>query len=118
MKKYLSIIAAALLMGSFSSCSDFLDRYPLEELSDESFWKTEKDAEMAVSNLYNVLPTWDVDEAINSDDAVHGIKWQPVTSLRVFMTRLTTDGAENMVISVRQTLFWKNPGNGFERRCL
>lgn len=30
---------------------------------------------MAVSNLYNVLPTWDVDEAINSDDAVHGIKW-------------------------------------------
>lgn len=75
MKKYLSIIAAALLMGSFSSCSDFLDRYPLEELSDESFWKTEKDAEMAVSNLYNVLPTWDVDEAINSDDAVHGIKW-------------------------------------------
>lgn len=75
MKKYLSIIAAALLMGSFSSCSDFLDRYPLEELSDESFWKTEKDAEMAVSNLYNVLPTWDTDEAINSDDAVHGIKW-------------------------------------------
>ena len=75
MKKYLSIIAAALLMGSFSSCSDFLDRYPLEELSDESFWKTEKDAEMAVSNLYNVLPTWDVDEAINFDDAVHGIKW-------------------------------------------
>lgn len=75
MKKYLSIIAAALLMGSFSSCSDFLDRYPLEELSDESFWKTEKNAEMAVSNLYNVLPTWDVDEAINSDDAVHGIKW-------------------------------------------
>ena len=75
MKTYLSIIAAALLMGSFSSCSDFLDRYPLEELSDESFWKTEKDAEMAVSNLYNVLPTWDVDEAINSDDAVHGIKW-------------------------------------------
>lgn len=75
MKKYLSIIAAALLMGSFSSCSDFLDRYPLEELSEESFWKTEKDAEMAVSNLYNVLPTWDVDEAINSDDAVHGIKW-------------------------------------------
>lgn len=75
MKKYLSIIAAALLMGSFSSCSDFLDRCPLEELSDESFWKTEKDAEMAVSNLYNVLPTWDTDDAINSDDAVHGIKW-------------------------------------------
>ena len=51
MKKYLSIIAAALLMGSFSSCSDFLDRYPLEELSDESFCNSEKDAEKAVTNL-------------------------------------------------------------------
>ena len=96
MKKYLSIIAAALLMGSFSSCSDFLDRYPLEELSDESFWKTEKDAEMAVSNLYNVLPTWDTLPFMVSNG-------RPVTILRVFMTRLTTDGAENMVISVRQT---------------
>lgn len=107
MKKYLSIIAAALLMGSFSSCSDFLDRYPLEELSDGSFWKTEKDAEMVVSDLYNILPTWDVDEAINSDDAVHGINGQPEISLRVFMTPLTTDGAENMVIFVRQILFWR-----------
>ena len=73
-KKYLYIVASAALL-SFSSCSDFLDRYPLEELSDGSFWKTPKDAEMAVSNLYSVLPGMDVDGDINSDNAVHGIKW-------------------------------------------
>ena len=73
MKKSIFILAAALLTG-FTSCVD-LDRYPLEELSDGSFWKTGNDAEMAVSDLYNSLPYWDVDDAINSDDAVHGIKW-------------------------------------------
>lgn len=73
-KNYLYIIASTALL-SFSSCSDFLDRYPLEELSDGSFWKTPKDAEMAVTDLYSVLPGMDVDGDINSDNAVHGIKW-------------------------------------------
>lgn len=73
-KKYFYILASAALL-SFSSCSDFLDRYPLEELSDASFWKTPKDAEMAVSDLYSALPTWDTGDDINSDNAVHGIKW-------------------------------------------
>lgn len=73
MKKNFLYIAAAVALG-FSSCVE-LDRFPLEELSDSSFWKSAKDAEMAVSDLYPSLPYWDVDEAINSDDAVHGIKW-------------------------------------------
>ncbi len=73
MKKYLLIITAALLTG-LTSCVD-LDLYPLEELSDGSFWKTPKDAEMAVSDLYPSLPYWVVDDDINSDNAVHGIKW-------------------------------------------
>lgn len=63
-----------VLMLVMTSCVD-LDRFPLEELSDGSFWRTPQDAEMAVSDLYNSLPYWDVDDAINSDDAVHGIKW-------------------------------------------
>ena len=72
--KILYIIASVMLTG-FTSCSDFLDRYPTEELSDGSFWKTKTDAEMAVSDIYRCLPTWDIDEDINSDNAVHGIKW-------------------------------------------
>ena len=72
--KILYIIASVMLTG-FTSCSDFLDRYPTEELSDGSFWKTKTDAEMAVSDIYRCLPNWDIDEDINSDNAVHGIKW-------------------------------------------
>ena len=67
-------IAAAIAVLGTTSCVD-LDRYPLEELSDKSFWRSPDDAEKAVSNLYTSLPYWDVDGAINSDDAVHGIKW-------------------------------------------
>ena len=74
MKKNFLYIAAAAVLG-FSSCVE-LDRFPLEELSDASFWKSPTDAEMAVSDLYPSLPSiYDVDDAINSDDAVHGIKW-------------------------------------------
>ena len=73
-KNYLYILASTVLLG-FTSCVD-LDRYPLEELSDGSFWKTAKDAEMIVSDLYGGLPgAMDVDGDINSDNAVHGIKW-------------------------------------------
>ena len=74
MKKNFLYIAAAAVLG-FSSCVE-LDRYPLEELSDGSFWKSATDAEMAVSDLYPSLPSiYEIDDAINSDDAVHGIKW-------------------------------------------
>ena len=38
--KFLHIATALLFAGFTSSCSDFLDRYPLDELSDSSFWKT------------------------------------------------------------------------------
>lgn len=74
-KNYLYIMASMAALLTFSSCSDFLDRYPLEELSDGSFWKAPKDAEMAVSDLYAALPGMDIDNDINSDNAVHGIKW-------------------------------------------
>lgn len=75
MKKTLFNIALAFAgMASLSSCSDFLDKVPQEELSDASFWKTSDDAEKAVSNLYNSLG-WSADEAITTDDATMGIKW-------------------------------------------
>jgi hypothetical protein len=64
-------------MVSTNACNDdFLNRYPKTELSDGSFWKTPADAESFSADLYRrVLPGWDVDGDINSDNAVHGIKW-------------------------------------------
>lgn len=79
-KKVLYISAAAALLG-LSSCTD-LDRVPLDQLSNASYWKTNDDAVKAVNDLYTCYPEWNgegitglIDEAINSDDAVHGIKW-------------------------------------------
>ncbi len=78
-KNFLYITIAATILGGFSSCSDFLDRIPETELSDGSFWKTPKDAEMFTADLYRrTLPgggSGDVDGDIESDNAVHGIKW-------------------------------------------
>lgn len=80
MKKNLIYIAiSAVTLLSFSSCSDFLDRRPQDELSDGSFWKTPNDAKMFIGDVYRqVMPgkyNGDVDGDIDSDNAVHGIKW-------------------------------------------
>ena len=74
-------IIAAFIGTSLFSCAD-LDRLPIDEVASENGWKNNDDAEKAVNKLYTCAPEWDgesivglTDEAINSDDAVHGIKW-------------------------------------------
>ncbi len=78
-KNYIYIAFLAITLFGFSSCSDFLDRMPDDELSDGSFWKTPNDAKMFIADVYRqVLPgggAGDIDSDINSDNAVHGIKW-------------------------------------------
>ena len=79
MKKNYYIALLAITLFGFCSCSDFLDRMPDDELSDGSFWKTPNDAKMFIADVYRqVLPgsnSGDIDGDINSDNAVHGIKW-------------------------------------------
>ncbi|MDL2282219.1 RagB/SusD family nutrient uptake outer membrane protein [Parabacteroides sp. OttesenSCG-928-G06] len=78
MKHKMKYIVSLFVLLGFCSCSDFLDRYPQTELSDGSFWKLPADAEMFVADIYKVLPggsAGDIDSDINSDNAVHGIKW-------------------------------------------
>ena len=47
-----------LLSGAlaFMSCSDFLDRDPLDQASENTFWNTVEDAETGVNALYPLLP--------------------------------------------------------------
>lgn len=72
--KYLIILVIA--MGMFASCDDaFLDRYPQDELSSASFWKTEQDAELFVTDIYNAFPDFLIEDDNMSDNSVHGIKW-------------------------------------------
>lgn len=101
-KNYLYIFATALIVG-FSSCSDFLDRYPQEELSDGSFWKTPDDANKVVSDLYGYLSTWDQDNDINSDNATMVSNGLQVIFPKEFMTRQTKVGAVIMQMSVSVT---------------
>lgn len=55
MKQYsLTFLLASAL--TFGSCSDFLDRDPLSQASENTFWQTEADALTGVNALYPLLP--------------------------------------------------------------
>ena len=49
---YILFVAVLTLSG----CADFLDRDPLEQASENTFWKTEADVEKGVNALYPLLP--------------------------------------------------------------
>ncbi|HLS94578.1 putative outer membrane starch-binding protein [Sphingobacterium allocomposti] len=49
-KLYASVLLGALI---FSSCSDFLDRFPQDQISDETYWQTQEQLEMAVTAIYS-----------------------------------------------------------------
>ena len=53
-KKYiLSILLSTFLLGSCED--DFLDRAPMDQITDENFWKTEEQLELAVDAMYGYL---------------------------------------------------------------
>lgn len=77
MKKYYAMIFLAV-MTIFVSCEDFLERHPLDELSSPTFWKNEKDADMALAGVYSRLlnNTYDINrldwDAISDDFFMFG----------------------------------------------
>src|SRR5665647_449189 len=59
MKTLNRIISIAFFLVLFASCrKDFLNVIPKDQLTDEVFWKTEKDADMALTGLYNNWESW------------------------------------------------------------
>lgn len=55
-KQYIYFKLLLMFVASFvTSCSDFLDRFPLDAPSMETFWVTPDQAEMWVNNLYTGL---------------------------------------------------------------
>lgn len=71
MKKTISYILLAVLSMSAVSCSDFLDRYPDDQLSPGSFWKTQKDALVALTGCYSGL-----NYNYNADIRVYQYCWE------------------------------------------
>jgi hypothetical protein len=56
MKKYINYSIKILFIGFFAlysvSCSDFLDKNPLDQISSESFWTNEAEVNMALAGVY------------------------------------------------------------------
>lgn len=53
MKKIQIICVNVILSLSFLGCSDFLDRYPLDSMSDQNYFTKESDFEFYMNGLYN-----------------------------------------------------------------
>lgn len=55
MKNIKTIIILTLFFISSSGCKDFLDEKPFSFISPENFYKSDKDAELALTGVYDVL---------------------------------------------------------------
>ncbi len=71
MKKYISILAFAAVVTVVTGCEDFLERHPLDELSSQTFWKNEKDADMALAGVYARL--------LNNTYDINRIDWDAIS---------------------------------------
>jgi hypothetical protein len=73
MKKYISYIIAAVLF--LSACNDdFLERYPLDKLTNETFWQSENDLKAFTAGLYTEFDAetvWDDDRSDNQAEAAY-----------------------------------------------
>jgi starch-binding outer membrane protein, SusD/RagB family len=66
MKNYLKIITFLFLFFFVSSCDDALEPTPYSFVSPENFYKTEKDAELALVGVYNTLTAGNIQESGNA----------------------------------------------------
>lgn len=56
MKKIIFSISVAVFTLIFSSCEkNFLDKYPTDQISSDQFWKSEKDVDLGLAGVYNVM---------------------------------------------------------------
>lgn len=58
-KIYFSTLKKSFLIGTliiiFSSCDDYLDKYPTDQISSSTFWNNTKEVEMALGGVYTQL---------------------------------------------------------------
>lgn len=58
-KNKLPVFLLALLLMPVACNKDFLDRQPLNELTDGNYFQTEQQAVLAVNGIYSILREWD-----------------------------------------------------------
>ncbi|MCC7524693.1 MAG: RagB/SusD family nutrient uptake outer membrane protein [Chitinophagaceae bacterium] len=52
MEKYLKVILTVIVVVQISSCSKFLDKDPLDQISSNTFWTNQKEVDMALAGVY------------------------------------------------------------------
>jgi len=55
MKNYFKALLFGCIALAFVACDEFLERNPTTEISGPTFWKTQKDADMALAGVYSRL---------------------------------------------------------------
>ena len=84
-------IAATLLPG----CNDdFMERYPLDKITDESFWKTETDLKMMLNSLYPLYIIGHQSGWADSDNYPLGYKGSPLMYGDVYSDNCVKTGNE------------------------
>lgn len=102
MKKYIAYVSALLM--TFTSCDSLLDKQPLDQLASETFWKTESDADLALTACYsmlnNSLMSWDLTTLdAMSDDLYNQHGHYGITALCRGIIEPTSGGAVNDIWS-------------------
>ena len=55
---YIQLIVVGTVCLFTASCSDFMDKNPLDQITSQTFWKSEKEASMALSGVYARLDSY------------------------------------------------------------
>jgi hypothetical protein len=56
MKKIFSFIYAGAILLVLTSCKDFLEKNPLDQISSQIFWNTEEDVQIGLTGIYSIMP--------------------------------------------------------------
>lgn len=92
-KKY--ILALGIATTLLPSCNDdFMERYPLDKITDESFWKSETDLKMMLNSLYPLYIIGHQSGWADSDNYPLGYKGSPLMYGDVYSDNCVKTGNE------------------------
>lgn len=107
------ILTAALTFTSLSACQkDFLERPPLDQISEVTFWKTEKDVYETVMGVYEKLPGDNMVYDDGSTDNAHVQNaWEGPASSTSAGTISSTEDAGWYYIDIRRANYFLENAN-------
>lgn len=101
MKKIFNIGMVMALVLQLSSCSKFLDKDPLDQISSGTFWKNQKEVDMALSGVYARILTSTFDYNMMFWDDMGGdlFGWSDVEKLGKGQIEPTSGGIINSIFA-------------------